>query len=119
VPTNLSTGVGRQIFRRFAGDTGPDLDVTLEGGGTLTSLNKPASEILIWRQRFPIVSLSGNLITVINASTGASTLDISSWLSGIVVPGDWKVAVHAVFTTGSPVDEYTYPWDVIRVERAG
>lgn len=119
MPVNLSTGVGRQIFRRTIGDTGPDLDLTLEGGGPLTSLNKPASEILIWRDRFTTGVLSGNLITVISAAAGTVTLDVSGWLPTAPAPGDWKVAVHAVFTTGSPVDEYTYPWDVLRLERAG
>ena len=119
MPVNLSTGVGRQIFRRFVGDTGPDLDLTLEGGGPLTSLNKPASEILIYRDRFTTASLSGNLITVISPTLMTVTVYISSWLLVDRTPGDYKVAVHAVFTTGSPVDEYTYPWDVIRLERAG
>jgi hypothetical protein len=116
---NLSTGVGRQIFRRFSGDTGPDLDVTLEGGGPITNMDKPNSAILIWRDRFPVVSIAGTAITTISATLGTVTLDISTWLSTAVVPGDWKVAVYAKFTTGTPVDEYTYPWDVIRVERAG
>jgi hypothetical protein len=121
VPVNLTTSGGtRQIFRRYVGDTGPDIDMILEGGGSLTSINKPASSIIIARNRFPVANLSGNLITVINATTGAVTLDISSWLDSVAaVPGDWKIWVHIVFTTGSPVDEYTYPWDVIRVERAG
>lgn len=116
MPANLTTtGPNRQIFRRFIGDSGPDLDMTLEGGGALTGLNKPSSEILIWRDRFPTAVLSGNLITVINATLGTVTLDVSSWLATATVPGDWKVAVHAVFAA----DDYTYPWDVIRLERAG
>ena len=119
MPVNLSTGVGRQIFRRFAGDTGPDLDMILEGAGPITNMNKTTSEILIWRNRFTTVSLAGSNIATISASTGAVSLDIASWLSGAVVPGDWKVAVHAFFTTGSPLDEWTYPYDIIRVERAG
>lgn len=116
MPVNLTTsGATRQIFRRTIGDSGPDLDMTLEGGGPLTSLNKPSSEILIWRNRFTTTSLSGNLITVISATAGTVTLDISSWLATAPAPGDWKVAVHAVF----PSDDYTYPYDIIRLERAG
>lgn len=110
--TLTTTGTSRQIYDRVAGDTGPPVELTLEGGPDLLDMNLNTSEVWIWRRRATRVVLPGSAIDVLDFDTKQLAIDIELFLSTVTWAGDWKITVHGVLDDGG---EWTWPWDVIRV----
>ena len=107
-----------RIHHRYAGDTGPPIQMFLRHPDVpdLAQLQEAQSEVVIWRRRGLTTILPGTNIVTVDPDTGEVTIDIDGWLPTVTWLGDWKIAVRGTFTGGN---EWTFPWDVIRVGAAG